>query len=124
MRTAILQQPGQFQLTDTAKPAAPGAGEVLVRVLTVGICGTDLHAFEGTQPYFSYPRILGHELSGDLIDFDNADGFVPGDVVTIIPYFNCDTCIACRNNKSNCCTNIQVCGVHVDGGMREYFSVP
>jgi 2-desacetyl-2-hydroxyethyl bacteriochlorophyllide A dehydrogenase len=123
MQTLICKEPYQFEYSDIAAPELK-PNHAIIRIKRIGICGTDLHAFEGTQPYFNYPRILGHELSADLIDFDNADGFVPGDIVTIIPYFSCGTCIACRNGKSNCCVNIQVCGVHVDGGMREYFSVP
>jgi 2-desacetyl-2-hydroxyethyl bacteriochlorophyllide A dehydrogenase len=123
MQALICKEPYQFEYSDIAAPELK-PNHAIIRIKRIGICGTDLHAFEGTQPYFNYPRILGHELSGDLIDFDNADGFVPGDIVTIIPYFNCGACIACRNGKPNCCVNIQVCGVHVDGGMREYFSVP
>lgn len=99
-------------------------GHAIIRIRRIGICGTDLHAFEGTQPYFEYPRILGHELSGDLVDFDEAPGFVPGEAVTFIPYFNCGHCIACRSGKPNCCVTIKVCGVHVDGGMADYLSVP
>lgn len=99
-------------------------GQAIIKVRRIGICGTDLHAFEGTQPYFTYPRILGHELAGDLVDVDRAPGFAPGEAVTIIPYFNCGTCIACRSGKPNCCTTIQVCGVHVDGGMVDYLAVP
>lgn len=102
----------------------PKKGEAIVRIKRIGICGTDLHAFEGKQPYFSYPRILGHELAGELVEFDGAPGFKVGDAVTFIPYFNCGTCIACRNGKPNCCAQMQVCGVHVDGGMVEYLSVP
>ena len=96
----------------------------IIKIKRIGICGTDLHAYEGTQPYFNYPRILGHELAGDLIEADGADGFVPGETITIIPYFNCGVCIACRNKKPNCCVNIKVCGVHIDGGMVDYLSVP
>jgi 2-desacetyl-2-hydroxyethyl bacteriochlorophyllide A dehydrogenase len=96
----------------------------IIKIKRIGICGTDLHAFEGTQPYFSYPRILGHELSGELVSFDNAPGFVAGEAVTIMPYFNCGNCIACRNNKPNCCVNLKVFGVHIDGGMMEYISAP
>lgn len=83
-----------------------------------------MHAFEGTQPYFSYPRILGHELAGELVEFDNAPGFELGEAVSLVPYFNCGKCIACRKDKPNCCVNLQVCGVHLDGGMVEYLSVP
>jgi 2-desacetyl-2-hydroxyethyl bacteriochlorophyllide A dehydrogenase len=123
MRSLICKQPYQFEYAEIGEPELK-PDHAIIKIKRIGICGTDLHAFEGTQPYFTYPKILGHELSGDLIDFDNANGFVPGDVVTIIPYFNCGTCIACRSGRPNCCVNIQVSGVHVDGGMAEYFSVP
>jgi len=123
MKSLICKQPFQFEYAAIDAPALK-PDHAIIKVKRIGICGTDLHAYEGTQPFFNYPRILGHELSGDLVDFDNADGFVPGDVVTIIPYFKCRNCIACRNNKPNCCVNIKVCGVHVDGGMVEYLLVP
>ncbi len=123
MTSLICKQPYQFEYTDIDAPVLK-PNHAIIKIKRIGICGTDLHAYEGTQPFFNYPRILGHELSGGLVDFDNADGFVPGDVVTIIPYFNCGNCIACRNNKPNCCVNIKVCGVHVDGGMVEYLLVP
>ena len=72
MQTLILDQPGQFRLTSTKAPESPGPGEALVRVHRVGICGTDLHAFRGTQPFFSYPRILGHELGVEVLALDPA----------------------------------------------------
>lgn len=73
---------------------------------------------------FSYPRILGHELAGEIVETDNADGFHNGKQVTFISYYNCGTCIACCNGKPNCCVTMQVCGVHTDGGMVDYLSVP
>src|ERR1700684_786860 len=96
MRTVSLQQPEHFTFSDTARPQAPGPGEVLVRVLNVGICGTDLHAFEGTQPFFSYPRILGHELAVEVIAVgDGTEGFQPGDRCAVNPYLTCGQCAAC-----------------------------
>jgi 2-desacetyl-2-hydroxyethyl bacteriochlorophyllide A dehydrogenase len=95
----------------------------LLRIRRIGVCGTDLHAYEGTQPFFTYPRILGHELAAEIVDTDVPE-FAAGESVTIIPYFYCGQCIACRHGKSNCCETLQVCGVHTDGGMREYLSVP
>ena len=123
MKTLVCIKPGEFEYREMDAPLAK-PGQSIIKIRRIGICGTDLHAFEGTQPYFEYPRILGHELAGDLVDMDQAPGFQPGEAVTIIPYFNCGTCIACRNGKPNCCTSIKVCGVHVDGGMVEYLSVP
>jgi len=125
MKTVSLEQPGRFQFADTALPAQPGPGEVLVRILTVGICGTDLHAFEGTQPFFSYPRILGHELAVEVLATgDGVDGFRPGDRCAVNPYVTCGTCAACRCGRTNCCARMCVIGVHTDGGMRDRILLP
>ncbi len=123
MKALVCQQPGKLEYIHTNDPE-PKKNQAILKIKRIGICGTDLHAFEGTQPYFTYPRILGHELAGELVDIDSAPGFSKGEVVTIIPYFNCGTCIACLRGKPNCCVSLKVCGVHVDGGMVEYLSVP
>jgi len=123
MKSLVCAKPGFFEYQALEKPVLK-PGNAIIKIKRIGICGTDLHAFEGTQPYFNYPRILGHELSGELVDFDDAPGFEKGELVTFIPYFNCGNCVACRMGKPNCCTNIEVCGVHRDGGMVEYLSVP
>lgn len=123
MRTLICTSPGLFEYGNISAPE-PEKDHAVIKIKRIGICGTDLHAYEGTQPFFNYPRILGHELSGELVDFDNAPGFEKGEAVSIIPYFNCGTCIACRRGKPNCCADIKVFGVHIDGGMKEYISVP
>ena len=122
MKTLICTTPHQFDYADTTPPVA-GTGETLLKIKRIGICGTDLHAFEGTQPFFSYPRILGHELAAEIITTD-APGFAVGETVTFIPSFYCGKCIACRMGKPNCCASIKVCGVHIDGGMREYLNIP
>ncbi|RIV19430.1 zinc-binding alcohol dehydrogenase family protein [Fibrisoma montanum] len=123
MRTLVCTEPGTLAYSSDEKPTL-SEGQAIIKIKRIGICGTDLHAYEGTQPFFSYPRILGHELSGELIEADGAPGFQIGEAVSFIPYFNCGTCIACRMGKPNCCTHMQVCGVHVNGGMVEYLSVP
>ena len=123
MKALVCIQPGLLEYREVRAPLAK-PGEAIIKIRRIGICGTDLHAFEGTQPYFEYPRILGHELAGDLVDVDQAPGFAPGDAVTIIPYFNCGACIACRAGKPNCCVLLKVCGVHIDGGMVDYLAVP
>ncbi len=122
MKILVCSTPGDLQYQDKDIPSLK-KGHSLIKIRRVGLCGTDLHAFEGTQPYFTYPRILGHELAAEYIMGD-ADGFIEGELVTIIPYFNCGECIACRTNKPNCCASIQVCGVHTDGAMAEYLLVP
>ncbi len=123
MKTLTCTTPGKFEYSETEKPTLE-ENHAIIKIKRIGICGTDLHAFEGTQPFFNYPRILGHELSGELVEIDGTNEFKIGEGVTFIPYFNCGECIACRSNKPNCCVKMQVCGVHVDGGMREYLSVP
>jgi 2-desacetyl-2-hydroxyethyl bacteriochlorophyllide A dehydrogenase len=122
VNTLVCTEPGQFDYETRPAPTAT-PGQALLRIRRIGICGTDLHAFQGTQPFFNYPRVLGHELAAELVDAGGASGFVPGEAVTFIPYFNCGHCVACRAGKPNCCTHMQVCGVHVDGGMAEYLSV-
>lgn len=124
MLTVVLETPGRFLATDTPEPvAAPGTA--LVRVHRIGVCGTDLHAFAGKQPFFSYPRVLGHELGVEVIDpGDEPNGLQAGDRCSVEPYLNCGGCIACRRGKPNCCTTLQVLGVHVDGGMRPRLRVP
>jgi 2-desacetyl-2-hydroxyethyl bacteriochlorophyllide A dehydrogenase len=122
MKALVCTTPHQFDYTVAPMPVA-GDGETLLKIERIGICGTDLHAYEGTQPYFNYPRILGHELAATIVN-TNANGFNIGDAVTIIPYMHCGQCIACKSNKHNCCVNMQVFGVHIDGGMREFVTVP
>lgn len=123
MKTLVCKSPGLLEYNSSEIPRLK-KDHAIIKIKRIGICGTDLHAFEGTQPFFNYPRILGHELSGELVEFDNAPGFKEGELVTFIPYFNCGSCIACRSGKTNCCAQMKVCGVHVDGGMVEYLSVP
>ncbi|WPU94844.1 zinc-binding alcohol dehydrogenase family protein [Mucilaginibacter sabulilitoris] len=123
MQIIVCEEPGQLVFKEKEKPEIK-EGYAQIRIRRIGICGTDLHAFEGKQPYFNYPRVLGHELSGELVETGGAKDFQKGDVVTFIPYFNCGYCIACRSGKPNCCVKINVCGVHVDGGMAEYLNVP
>jgi 2-desacetyl-2-hydroxyethyl bacteriochlorophyllide A dehydrogenase len=125
MKTLTLMRPGAFELSETAAPEMPEPGQALVRVRRVGICGTDLHAYRGEQPFFSYPRILGHELGVEVLSTpDNAAGIRAGDRCAVEPYLHCGSCIACRKGKTNCCVHLRVLGVHTDGGMRERLLVP
>lgn len=120
MKMLVCNKPGELTYQEIDAPVSI-AGQALLKVKRIGICGTDLHAYEGTQPFFNYPRVLGHELALEVV---GAAGFTKGQAVTIIPYFNCGNCIACRNGKPNCCVQLNVFGVHIDGGMKEYISVP
>ena len=123
MKALVCSEPKRLEYK-TIGPPEPQSNHAIIKIRRIGVCGTDLHAYEGTQPFLSYPRILGHELAGELISTDNAPGFRPGEIVSLIPYFSCGACVACRTGKANCCTSIRVCGVHIDGGMTEYLSVP
>jgi 2-desacetyl-2-hydroxyethyl bacteriochlorophyllide A dehydrogenase len=123
MKTLICTKPGEFNYADKDRPVLK-KDHAIIKIKRIGICGTDLHAFEGTQPFFEYPRVLGHELAGELVEFDNAPGFSIGETVSFIPYFYCGECIACRNGLPNCCADIKVCGVHIDGGFAEFLQVP
>jgi len=124
MKTIVCEAPHLLRMANTRVPK-PKAGEALVRIRRIGICGTDLHAYRGQQPFFTYPRILGHELAGSIEEIgDNPHGLTVGDKVAVMPYLECGDCIACRRGKPNCCANMRVLGVHLDGGMREYFAVP
>ncbi|HEX9151236.1 MAG TPA: zinc-binding alcohol dehydrogenase family protein [Flavobacterium sp.] len=122
MKYIVCEKPQEFKLKEKPMPVRKD-GEVLLKIKKIGICGTDIHAFGGTQPYFEYPRILGHELAAEYIEGE-AEGYKPGDKVTFIPYFHCGECVACRNGLTNCCAKITVFGVHIDGGMAEYITVP
>ncbi len=119
-----LLRPGEFGRGEEPEPA-PGLGEALVRVRRIGICGTDLSAYAGKQPFFEYPRILGHELGVEVVDAgDAANGLRVGDRCAVEPYLTCGRCLACRRGKSNCCTTLRCLGVHTDGGMRPLLALP
>ncbi|MGD0387566.1 MAG: zinc-binding alcohol dehydrogenase family protein [Tepidisphaeraceae bacterium] len=125
MKAVVLEKPGLLRNARTDAPADLPQGCALVRVGRVGVCGTDWHAYRGQQPFFSYPRILGHEL-GVVVERVNDPQSVlkPGDRCAVEPYLNCGQCVACRHDKPNCCANLKVMGVHVDGGMRERIVTP
>jgi 2-desacetyl-2-hydroxyethyl bacteriochlorophyllide A dehydrogenase len=125
MKTITLLRPGEFRISDTPAPSPPQKGQVLVRVRRVGICGTDLHAYRGVQPFFAYPRILGHELAVTVEALGpDAAGLAIGQKCAVEPYLNCGQCIACRRGKPNCCVDLRVLGVHTDGGMCQQLLLP
>jgi 2-desacetyl-2-hydroxyethyl bacteriochlorophyllide A dehydrogenase len=125
MKAIVLEKPGSFVAGERPDPEEPGEGDVLVRIRRVGICGTDYHAFRGKQPFFLYPRVLGHELGVEVVEVGKGVKKIKaGDKASVEPYLNCGTCIACRNGKTNCCANLRVLGVHIDGGMCEHLILP
>ncbi len=124
MKGIVCEEPGRLRVKEIDPPKAK-AGEALVRMRRIGICGSDLSAYKGTQPIVTYPRILGHELAGEIAALgDPASPLRVGDRVAVLPYLECGKCFACRRGKTNCCTDLKVYGVHVHGGMQEYMAVP
>ena len=123
MKAIVCQEPGRFELIDKPMPVMR-EGEVLLQVQKIGICGTDFHAYAGNQAFFSYPRILGHEVSAKVVDASPAHHNILGQSCMLMPYISCGQCVACRKGKTNCCSAIQVIGVHIDGAMQEYITVP
>lgn len=125
MKAIQLEKPEKFQQITIDEPAAPGPGEALVRVHRVGICGTDYSGFLGKMPFFSYPRIPGHELGIEVLAVGpGVSNVQPGDRCAVEPYINCQKCFSCRRGHTNCCENHQTLGVHCDGGLRPKFLVP
>lgn len=125
MQALLLEKPKEFRFIDTPEPGAPQAGEAVVRVHAVGICGTDYGGYLGKMPFFSYPRIPGHELGVEVMTVgDGVTNVSPGDRCSVEPYLNCQRCHACRRGHTNCCHHNQTLGVHCDGGLRRYYTVP
>jgi alcohol dehydrogenase len=125
MKALSLEAPREWKRLDIAGPGKPGPGEALVRVHRVGICGTDVGGYLGKMPFFTYPRIPGHELGVEVLDVGAGVGNVrPGDRCAVEPYINCQQCHACVRGHSNCCERHQTLGVHCDGGLRPRFLVP
>ena len=125
MKAIQLEQPRSFRIIDIPDPLPPKHGEALVRVHRVGICGTDIGGFLGKMPFFSYPRIPGHELGVEVLEVgDGVTHVAKGDHCAVEPYINCQHCSSCQRGHTNCCENHQTLGVHCDGGLRPAFLVP
>lgn len=125
MQALQFAAPREARVIDIPEPAAPGPGEALVRVHRVGVCGTDLSGYLGKMPFFSYPRIPGHELGVEVTAVGpDVTHVCVGDRCSVEPYLNDPASYASGRGKSNCCENLQVLGVHCDGGLRPYFTLP
>jgi threonine dehydrogenase-like Zn-dependent dehydrogenase len=119
----VLARPGRFERR-MGELADPAPGEARIRIRRIGVCGTDIHAFHGRQPFFVYPRILGHELGAEVVAVNGDSGWKPGDLVAVEPYLNDPASPASRKGMSNCCESLRVLGVHGDGGMRPELNLP
>ena len=125
MQALQLEKPHHLRFIDVPQPEAPGPGEAVVAVRAVGICGTDYGGFLGKMPFFSYPRIPGHELGVEVVAVGpGVTNVAVGDRCCVEPYINCQQCHSCKRGLTNCCEHHQTLGVHCDGGLRPLFTVP
>jgi 2-desacetyl-2-hydroxyethyl bacteriochlorophyllide A dehydrogenase len=125
MKAIQLEKPQSFRIIDTPEPAQPGPGEALVRIHRIGICGTDYGGYLGKMPFFSYPRIPGHELGIEVVAVGEGVANVKaGDRCSVEPYVNCQKCYSCIRGFTNCCEHHKTLGVMMDGGMCEKMLVP
>eukprot|EP00929_Paragymnodinium_shiwhaense_P120188 TRINITY_DN92095_c0_g1_i1.p1 TRINITY_DN92095_c0_g1~~TRINITY_DN92095_c0_g1_i1.p1 ORF type:complete len:394 (+),score=43.00 TRINITY_DN92095_c0_g1_i1:73-1254(+) len=126
MKQVALAEPGRFEHSTVDTPGKPQPGWAVVKVGAVGMCGTDFHAYHGQQNFFTYPRVLGHEIGATVVALGDAanNSIKVGDRCAVVPYWGCGNCVACKNGKPNCCVSIAVLGVHAHGAMREYITVP
>lgn len=124
MRRILLNAPGEFVDVTVPRPV-PSRGQALVRVHRVGVCGSDFHALAGRHPIYTYPRVLGHELAGEIVEVpENTQGLRAGDRCAIEPYISCGQCRTCKVGRTNCCEQLRLFGIHVDGGMQGFLEVP
>lgn len=125
MKAIQIVKPGVIEIIHRERPSIKKSNEVVIKVRMAGICGSDMHIYHGTSPVATYPRVIGHEITGEVIETGNkVKGLLPGDKVVIEPIKVCGECYACRNGRQNVCANLQVFGVHFDGGFQEYVVLP
>src|SRR4051812_31905565 len=125
MKALQLEKPEHWRAIEIPHPDSPGAGEALVRVQRIGICGTDISGYLGKMPFFSYPRIPGHELGVEVLAIgSDVKNVKVGDRCSVEPYMNCQQCYACQRGRTNCCENLKVLGVMMDGGLTEKMILP
>jgi len=125
MKALQLEKPQQWKWVEIADPGKPGPGEALVRVRRVGICGTDVSGYLGKMPFFSYPRIPGHELGVEVLEIgSDVEHLKPGDQCSVEPYLNCQHCYSCKRGHTNCCENHKTLGVMCDGGFTDRIILP
>lgn len=125
MKAIAAERPGSLKIIEREMEREPGAGEITIRLHAAGICGSDVHVLHGRSAFATYPRILGHELAGSVVKVgEGVQNLTLGDHVVIDPVHACGHCYACRTGRYNVCRNIQVLAAHVDGGFREYLTIP
>jgi len=125
LKVVVINEPGIIKIENNPYPETVRSTEVRLNVKTAGICGSDIHIYKGTNPFVTYPRIIGHEFAGE-IDTTGSDvrEFKAGDHVVIDPVSSCGSCYACKSARQNVCKSLSVMGIHEDGGMQEYITLP
>ena len=120
MKALQLTAPKEFKAIEIDEPEQPGPGQALIRTSRMGICGTDVSCYLGKFPFFDYPRIPGHELGVEVVAVgEGVDNVKAGDRCSVEPYLNCGKCHACSKGQVNCCENLKVFGVMMNGGLCE-----
>lgn len=125
MKAIVVEKPGIYRLKDVPDARIKQPDDVLIKVHATGICGSDLHLLHGGNPSASYPRIPGHEITGEVIEIGPAvTKWKVGDRVIAEPLRYCGTCHACLRGRRNVCRHLQIVSVHIDGGFSEYYVSP
>lgn len=125
MKAIQVTEPLKLQVVEVEEPKIQSADEVKIRVKVAGICGSDVHIYHGTNPMATYPRVIGHEFAGEIMEVGaNVDNLAVGDRVVVEPILYCGECYACKSGRPNVCEHLEVLGVHRDGGMAEFIVVP
>ena len=125
MKAVRINKPFEIEVIEMDKPEIDEQNNVLIKMTAAGICGSDVHIYHGTNAAATYPRVIGHEMVGQVVEVgDNVTKVKPGDRVIVDQVVNCGTCYACKINRGNVCADLKVRGVHIDGGYREYIAVP
>lgn len=119
----VMTAPGVIEFREIPKPE-PKAGEVLIRIMRIGVCGSDIHVYHGEHPFTSYPVTQGHEVSGEVVELgEGVNDLKIGQKVTIQPQVVCGECYPCRHGKYNLCEELKVMGFQTTGTASEFFAV-
>lgn len=125
MKAIQVKQPGTLKVVDMEEPKVEQSNQVIIRMRAMGICGSDMHILHGQNPFASYPRVIGHEIAGEVVETGDGVSYLSvGDKVVVEPMTSCGECYACRQDRPNVCENVQVYGVHREGGGREVMVMP
>jgi len=125
MKAIRIISPKNMEISELPMPEIKKDDEVLIRVKTGGLCGSDIHIYHGHNKSATYPRIIGHEFAGEVVSIGKeVKDLAAGDHVVGDPVISCDNCYPCTVSRHNVCINLKALGVHTDGAFREYIVLP